>query len=120
MTACPTQAIVAPRVIDANKCLSYQTIENRSEIGEEIKPKMSNRFYGCDICQLVCPWNRYAKAHRTPEFNPSEAFMDLDADKLSNLTVEEYQTIFKGSAIKRAKYSGLKRNISALRENIRY
>lgn len=113
--ACPTKAIVAPMVIDANKCISYQTIENKGSIASEIVPKMSNRFYGCDICQQICPWNRYARSHSTEEFKPSSAFMDLSFEKLDNLTVEEYQRIFKGSAVKRAKFSGLKRNLEALK-----
>ncbi|WP_165025782.1 tRNA epoxyqueuosine(34) reductase QueG [Dysgonomonas sp. ZJ279] len=113
--ACPTKAIVKPKVINANRCISYQTIENKGEIDETIKPLLNNRFYGCDICQQVCPWNKYARPHNTSAFKPSEAFMDLDFDKLDNLSVENYQQIFKGSAVKRAKYSGLKRNIEALK-----
>lgn len=113
--ACPTQAIVQPKVIDANKCISYQTIENKGEIATDIVPKLNNRFYGCDICQQVCPWNHYARPHTTAEFNPSQSFLDLSYDKLDAMTVEEYQTIFKGSAVKRAKYSGLKRNLAALK-----
>ena len=113
--ACPTRAISAPKVIDANKCISYQTIENKGEIDKDVIPNLNNRFYGCDICQQVCPYNRYARPNRTEEFNPSEAFLDLSFDKLNNLTVEEYQSIFKGSAVKRAKYSGLKRNLEALK-----
>ncbi|WP_165041891.1 tRNA epoxyqueuosine(34) reductase QueG [Dysgonomonas sp. ZJ709] len=113
--ACPTKAIVEPKVINANRCISYQTIENKGEIDEAIKPLLNNRFYGCDICQQVCPWNKYARPHNTSAFKPSEAFMSLDFDKLDNLSVENYQQIFKGSAVKRAKYSGLKRNIEALK-----
>lgn len=111
--ACPTKAIVAPRVIDSNRCLSYQTIENRGKIDQQIVPLMNNRFYGCDLCQQACPWNRYSKSHSTEEFNPSDELLNLDEDKLTNLDEESYQRIFKGSAIKRAKLSGLKRNIEA-------
>lgn len=117
LDACPTKAIVAPRIVDANKCISYQTIENKGEIDEAIVPHLNNRFYGCDICQQVCPWNRYSKPHKTEEFDPSQAFLDLSFEKLDNLTVEEYQVIFKGSAVKRAKYSGLKRNLEALKRS---
>lgn len=117
LDACPTKAIVAPRVIEANKCISYQTIENKGEIDETIVPNLNNRFYGCDICQQVCPWNRYAKPHTTMEFNPSQAFLDLSFERLDKLTVEEYQEIFRGSAVKRAKYSGLKRNLEALKRS---
>jgi len=115
--ACPTKAIVSSKVVNANRCISYQTIENRGEIDKNVIPKLNNRFYGCDICQQVCPWNRYARPHKTEEFNPSAAFLDLSFDKLDDLTVEEYQQIFKGSAVKRAKFTGLKRNLEALKQN---
>lgn len=115
LDACPTKAIVAPKVVNADNCLSYQTIENKGEVKESIIANMSNRYYGCDICQLVCPWNRYARPHKTAEFVPSQAFLDLSFERLDNLTVEEYQQIFKGSAVKRAKFSGLKRNLEALK-----
>lgn len=116
LDACPTHAIINPKVIDSNKCISYQTIENKGDIDEHIIPHLSNRFYGCDICQLVCPWNRYARPHSTGEFNPSQAFLDLSAEKIENLTEEEYRSIFKGSAVKRAKFSGLQRNLEALKK----
>ncbi|GAB6121156.1 tRNA epoxyqueuosine(34) reductase QueG [Dysgonomonas termitidis] len=115
--ACPTKAIVAPGVINANKCISYQTIENKGEIDGAVVPNLNNRFYGCDICQQVCPWNRYSRPHKTIEFNPSRAFLDLSFERLDKLTVEEYQEIFRGSAVKRAKYSGLKRNLEALKRS---
>ena len=119
LDACPTSAIVKPRVVNASKCISYQTIENRGEIDEQVIPKMNNRFYGCDICQQVCPWNRYSRPHQTAEFNPSQSFLDLSFDRLDNLSVEDYQKIFKGSAVKRAKFTGLKRNLEALRQNLK-
>lgn len=119
LDACPTSAIVKPRVVNASKCISYQTIENRGEIDEQVISKMNNRFYGCDICQQVCPWNRYSQPHQTEEFNPSQAFLDLSFDRLDKLSVEDYQKIFKGSAVKRAKFTGLKRNLEALRQNMK-
>lgn len=115
LDACPTKAIVAPKVVNADDCISYQTIENKGDIKPDVVKNMSNRYYGCDICQKVCPWNKYAQAHSTEEFVASEALMDLSFDRLGSLTVEEYQQIFKGSAVKRAKYAGLKRNLDALR-----
>ncbi|MBK5720276.1 tRNA epoxyqueuosine(34) reductase QueG [Dysgonomonas sp. Marseille-P4677] len=115
--ACPTSAIVTPKVINAKKCISYQTIENKGEIDEDIIPNLNNRFYGCDICQQVCPYNRYARSLSAEEFKPSDAFLGLSFDRLNSLSVEEYQSIFKGSAVKRAKYTGLKRNLEALRAN---
>ncbi len=114
MDACPTQAIVAPRVINSNRCISYQTIENKGAIDEEIISSLGDCFYGCDICQQVCPWTRFAKPNQTEEFTPSDALLGLTYDSLTNMTEEEYRVIFKGSAIKRAKYAGLKRNIAAL------
>lgn len=117
LEACPTKAIVSPKVIDARKCIPYQTIENKGDIDESVRLNLNNRFYGCDICQQVCPWNKYARPHKTEEFEPSQAFLDLSFDKLDNLSVEEYQQIFKGSAVKRAKYAGLKRNLEALKSN---
>lgn len=117
--ACPTKAIVRPKVIDANRCISYQTIENKKEINEEVISVLNNRFYGCDICQQVCPWNRYSRSHKTEEFNPSQAFLALSYEKLENLTEDEYRGIFKGSAVKRAKFGGLKRNLEALKQNER-
>lgn len=115
LDACPTKAIVSPKVINALRCISYQTIENKGDIDQSVLLNLNNRFYGCDICQQVCPWNKYARPHKTKEFDPSQAFLDLSFDKLDNLSVEEYQQIFKGSAVKRAKYAGLKRNLEALK-----
>lgn len=115
--ACPTKAIVSPKVVDANRCISYQTIENKNSISPEIITDLNNRLYGCDICQQVCPWNRYAKPNETDEFNPSQAFLDLSYERMETLTEDEYRLIFKGSAVKRAKFSGLKRNLEALKQS---
>ena len=119
LDACPTKALVKPHILDSNKCISYQTIENKdSLINEQIVPLLSNRVYGCDICQQVCPWNKYSTPHDVEEFTPSESFLKLDYESMSNLSVEDYQKIFKGSAVKRAKHSGLMRNIRALKTTI--
>lgn len=115
--ACPTKAIIAPKVIDSNKCISYQTIENKGEIDQDVIPHLNNRFYGCDICQQVCPWNRYAQPNSVNEFTPSTELLHLSAEKIDNLSIEEYQSIFKGSAIKRAKFNGLKRNLNAIKQS---
>lgn len=117
LEACPTKAIVRPKVIDANRCISYQTIENKGEISKDVIPALNNRLYGCDICQQVCPWNRYSRPHRTEEFKPTQDFVGLSYERLGNLTEEEYRQMFKGSAVKRAKYSGLKRNLEALKQS---
>lgn len=115
--ACPTKAITAPRIIDSHKCISYQTIENKEDIDSFVASKIDNRVYGCDICQQVCPWNRFATAHLTEELSPSKEFLSLTLEKLENLDTESYQRIFKGSAVKRAKLSGLKRNVDVLKKN---
>lgn len=114
LDGCPTGAIVRPHCVNANKCISYQTIENRGEIASEVLPLLSNNVYGCDICQKVCPWNRYSRPHRTPEFVPSEEFLSLDLQKLKEMGEEDYQRIFRKSAVKRAKFTGLKRNVMAI------
>lgn len=114
LDACPTKAIEKPFVINSNKCISYQTIENRKEIDAIVATQMNNCVYGCDICQKTCPWNKFSTPHRTEEFIPRKEFLKLDLTSLQNLTIEEYRKIFKGSAVKRAKYEGLKRNIATL------
>lgn len=114
LDACPTKALTQPYIVNSNKCISYQTIENKGEIDSQIISLLNNRVYGCDICQQVCPWNKYSTPHNIEEFIPREDFLKLDHETLSSLTVEDYQRIFKGSAVKRAKHSGLLRNIKAL------
>lgn len=114
INTCPTGAIEKPHLLNSKKCISYQTIENKGEINEQILPLLNNRMYGCDICQQVCPWNRYARPHSTIELNPTPEFLSMDYDSITSMEVEDYQRIFKGSAVKRAKYSGLMRNINAL------
>lgn len=117
LDACPTNALEKPHLLNANKCISYQTIENKGEIAKEIQPLLNNRMYGCDICQLCCPWNRYSRPHQTEAFTPKTELLSLDHHAINNMQVEDYQRIFKGSAVKRAKYSGLIRNIKALINN---
>ena len=116
LDACPTEAIEKPHWVNARKCISYQTIENKGEILPEIVPKLNNNVYGCDICQILCPWNRYARPHNTPEFNPSDEFLSLDYEKIQEIDEGTYRQIFWKSAVKRAKFSGLKRNVKALKK----
>ena len=112
--ACPTDAIVQPNLIDGSKCISYLTIELKDEIiPTEFKDKMENWAFGCDICQDVCPWNRFSLAHQIEEFNPHE---DLEKTELEDLSKEAFNTLFKVSAIKRTKYDGLMRNIDFLKK----
>jgi len=109
--ACPTKAIVAPGVIDARKCISYLTIELRDEIPATFKGQFENRIFGCDICQDVCPWNRFSKPHQEIKFNPCDDLTQMKKKDWENLTKEHFNKIFKNSAVKRAKYKGLIRNI---------
>jgi epoxyqueuosine reductase len=108
---CPTDAIT-PYQVDASKCISYFTIELRGEIPNEVKGKFEDWIFGCDICQEVCPWNRFSKPHREPEFLPVDDLFDMHKDKWRDLSEDSYQALFKGSAVKRSKFEGIKRNIS--------
>lgn len=114
---CPTEAIVEPYVVDGSKCISYLTIELKDEIlPKEFKGKMDNWMFGCDVCQDVCPWNRFSKPHKEPLFNPHPDLLHLTHNDWQDLTQEVFQELFKKSAVKRTKFSGLKRNISFLQE----
>lgn len=110
--ACPTNAIVSERIIDANKCISYQTIENKGTIDFNLKGKFDNRIFGCDICQDVCPWNNKLSATNEQDFQPKKELFSLTKKDWTNLNEKEFNTIFQASAVKRAKYEGLKRNIN--------
>ena len=116
--ACPTGALVldACSMFDSKRCLSYQTIENREAIDKAVKPKLGLSIYGCDRCQQVCPWNRFAQPTAIPEFMPSEALLQMKRADWQQLSVDRYRQLFKGSAVKRAKYEGLMRNIRAVSE----
>ncbi len=113
--ACPTQAIVADKVIDASRCISYFTIEKQGNIPEDIDTQ--NRMFGCDICQEVCPWNRKAVPHNTPELQPIQQLVDMTTTDWDNLEPHQFGEIFKGSPLKRAKYSGIKRSLAHLKKN---
>ena len=113
--ACPTKAIVDPYVVDGSKCISYFTIELKNELPSSMKGNFDNWMFGCDICQDVCPWNRFSKAHSEPLFNPNEKLLSMTKSEWEEITEELFQEIFKKSAVKRTKYSGLKRNINFLK-----
>lgn len=122
LEACPTQAFVAPRVLDATRCISYLTIEAKGEIPEELRPAMGELLYGCDICQEVCPWNiSFSRAARDPGFNPRKAIAGKSARTLAqeilDMDEERFRSAFKGSPMKRAKLSGLKRNAAVVLAN---
>jgi len=113
--ACPTQAIVQPYVVDGSKCISYFTIELKENIPSEFKGQFENWMFGCDVCQDVCPWNRFSKPHREPLFSPHPELLKMTKRDWEELTEDTYNHVFKNSAVKRTKYSGLKRNIQFLR-----
>ncbi len=112
MDACPTDAIPEPYVVDGSKCISYFTIELKEEIPQEVKGKFENWIFGCDICQDVCPWNRFSKPHDEPRFQPRPEVEAMTTNDWIEITESVFNRIFKNSALKRTKYSGLKRNIS--------
>ena len=114
--ACPTDAIVQPYVVDGSKCISYLTIELKDELlPKEFAGKMDNWMFGCDICQDVCPWNRFSVLHNEERFQPSASLLDLSKDDWQNLQEEGFQVLFQRSAVKRTKFQGLKRNITFLK-----
>jgi len=110
LDACPTQAFVAPRELDATRCISYLTIEKRGTIPEELRPGMGNHVFGCDICQDVCPWNRKAPASRAQEFEPQPERFHPALTWLASMSEDGFRNAFRGSPIRRAKRSGLRRN----------
>ncbi len=109
--ACPTQAIVSSKVIDSNKCISYLTIELKEEIGEEFRGKMQDWIFGCDICQDVCPWNRFSMSNSETRFQPEKEFLQYTKKDWQELEEKAYQELFRKSAVKRTKFSGFLRNI---------
>jgi epoxyqueuosine reductase len=109
--ACPTAAITPNRTLDANRCISYLTIEHREEISPEFKGKFKNRAFGCDICQDVCPWNRKSTPHHVEEFKPLAGLLEMTRQDWYEIDEEKFTALFARSAIKRTKFSGLKRNL---------
>lgn len=114
--ACPTNAIVADRVVDGSKCISYFTIELKNEIPISEKGKFQDWMFGCDICQDVCPWNRFSKPHNEPLFNPHPELLSMTKKDWEEITEDVFREIFKKSAVKRTKYTGLTRNIQFLKD----
>lgn len=113
--ACPTDAIKDSKIIDGSKCISYYTIELRDMIPEEVKGKFENRVFGCDICQDVCPWNRFSIANTEPNFQPKEAMLNMSKQDWYDMTAEVFNELFKNSAVKRTRFAGLKRNLQFLK-----
>ncbi len=114
--ACPTQAIVAPNVVDGSRCISYFTIELKEAIPTSFKGLFDDWAFGCDTCQDVCPWNRFSKSHSEPLFDPQSELLTLSANDWIEMTEETFSRVFKKSAVKRTKYAGLKRNIDFLKK----
>jgi len=116
MDACPTEAISEPYVVDASKCISYFTIELKGEIPVEPGGKFDNWIFGCDICQDVCPWNRFSQPHQEARFEPPSELEKMTRSDWQDITEEVFQRLFAKSAVKRTKFSGLKRNIEFLKK----
>ena len=113
--ACPTDAIVQPYLVDGSKCISYLTIELKDELmPKEFKGKLDNWMFGCDICQEVCPWNRFSIQHSEPWFNANPKVLNMKKNEWEELSEEVFQDFLKKTALKRTKYKGLKRNIKFL------
>jgi len=115
LDACPTEAIVAPYVVDGSKCISYFTIELKENIPMDMKGKMDDWMFGCDVCQDVCPWNKFSKAHNEPLFNPNPELLSFTKKDWEEITTDVFQKVFKNSAVKRTKLEGLTRNIEFLK-----
>jgi len=115
MDACPTEAILSDKMINASKCISYLTIELRDELPADMRGKFQDWMFGCDICQDVCPWNKFSLPHQEPFFSPHPDLLLMSRQDWEEITEAVFRDIFKKSAVKRTKYSGLKRNIDFIR-----
>lgn len=115
--ACPTNAIVADRVVDGSKCISYFTIELKDEIPSAMKGQFEDWIFGCDICQDVCPWNRFSKSHNEPLFNPHPEMLSMSKKDWEEITEDVFREIFRKNPVKRTKYEGLKRNIRFVKDD---
>ena len=113
--ACPTDAIVAPYIVDGSKCISYFTIELKENIPPEMKGRFDDWAFGCDICQDVCPWNKFSNSHSEPLFDSNPEVLSMSKKDWIDITEETFRAVFKNSPIKRAKFNGLKRNIEFLK-----
>ncbi|KAB2813752.1 tRNA epoxyqueuosine(34) reductase QueG [Phaeocystidibacter luteus] len=116
MDACPTEAIIQPYVVDSKKCISYLTIELRDAIPESFAGEMNDWAFGCDICQDVCPWNRFSKPHSEPRFNPKPELLDMKREEWMEITRDVFNEVFRRSAVKRTKYEGFVRNLDFLQK----
>ena len=115
LDACPTGAIVAPYVVDGSKCISYFTIELKDNLPQEMKGKFDDWMFGCDVCQDVCPWNRFSKPHNEPLFQANSDILNFSKSDWEEITIDTFQKVFRNSAVKRTKYDGFLRNINFLK-----
>ena len=113
--SCPTEAITEPYVVDGSKCISYFTIELKENIPQEFKGKFDDWVFGCDVCQDVCPWNKFSKPHKEPLFQSSSELMKMSRDEWNEITEETFNKIFKNSAVKRTGYKRLTRNLNFIK-----
>jgi epoxyqueuosine reductase len=116
--ACPTDAITQPHIVDGSKCISYFTIELKESIPNEVKGKFQNWVFGCDICQDVCPWNRFSKPLSEPLFAANQSLLEMSKKDWEEITEDVFKNVFKDSAVKRTKFSGLKRNLDFLKPSV--
>ena len=116
LDACPTEAIVAPFVVDGSKCISYFTIELKENLPDTMKGKFDDWMFGCDVCQDVCPWNKFSKPHQEPLFDPHADLLSMTKSDWEELTEEVFNNLFHNSAVQRTKFVGLQRNINFLKE----
>jgi epoxyqueuosine reductase len=114
--ACPTEAIVAPYVVDGSKCISYFTIELKENIPTEMKGKFDDWVFGCDVCQDVCPWNRFSKPHNEPLFQANPELLSFTKKDWEEITEDVFKVVFKNSAVNRTKLEGLQRNLAFLKD----
>ncbi len=117
LDACPTHAFPAPYQLNASKCIAYLTVELRGTIPEELRPGIGRQIFGCDICQDVCPWNRRAAVTAVPDLQPRKKLVNPDLEWLAGLSLEEFRELFRGSAVKRARFNGLRRNLAVAMAN---
>jgi epoxyqueuosine reductase len=115
--ACPTDALIAPYQIDASKCISYLTIELKEQIPDNFKGKMEGWAFGCDVCQDVCPWNKFSKPHHHQALMPNEQLLSFSKDEWFELTEVVFKRVFSKSAVKRTGFKGLTRNLSFINPN---
>jgi epoxyqueuosine reductase len=115
LDACPTEAIVAPYVVDGSKCISYFTIELKDNLPQEMKGKFDDWMFGCDVCQDVCPWNRFSKPHNEPLFTANPEILKLSKSDWEEITNDTFQKVFQNSPLKRTKFEGIKKNIAFIK-----